>query len=460
MAASTLREVPGPRGLASLATNWKFMRATGLPHNTIQQVVREHGDVARLNIAGHILYIVSNPDLIQEVFVKRVQEFHKPGVGSDKPRLLTHFLGDGILTADHENWRPQRKLIQPLMHTKQIESYADTMTRFGERLIQQWQHGSQRDIHADMTQVTMEIIAATMFDAPTDSATQVQDAVKLGQAIAVAEITQPIELGGWFVRKKAENIRHVNEQLDSVVQYLLEERRMNSDKERNDLLTLLMNTTDENGKPVSYSFIRNNILTLFVAGHETTANSLTWAFYYLAKNPQIAEKLYHELDTVLAGRAATLADLPHLPYTLMVVKEAMRIEPAVSALTRYITDDTELGGYRLQGDSTIFIPIYQVHHDARWWSQPDVFNPERFAPEEEAKRHKYAYMPFGGGPRVCIGNHFAMMEGHILLATIASRFKVTLADTHEPEPIRLITTFPRHALNVTVEQREPVKVLA
>jgi cytochrome P450 len=455
---STLPAAPGPRGLASIATTLTFMRATGLPFDYVRQVVSEYGDIVRLNIGGRILNIVANPDLIQEVLVKRVQEFHKPSALIGKTRALGHFLGDGILTADHEHWRPQRKLIQPLMHARQIESYADTMTHMGEKLMQKWQNGSTRDVHHDMTQVTMEIIAETMFGTTMDSANRAHEAVTLGQAIAIAEFTQPIVFP-WMAKKKAQNIASVNHDLDAIVHYLLEDRRAHPDVDRDDLMTLLMNTTDENGEPVSYEFIRNNILTLFVAGHETTANSLTWSFYYLAKNPHIADKLYEELDAVLAGRAATLADLPNLPYTLMVLKEAMRIEPAVSSFPRTILEDTELGGYRLEKDSSVFIPTYQVHHDERWWSDPFKFEPERFTPEEEAKRHKYAYFPFGGGPRICIGNHFAMMEGHILLATIASQFKLTL--THDDvQPIRLITTFPKHKLMMKVEQREPVKELA
>jgi cytochrome P450 len=456
---STLPDAPGPRGLASIATTLTFLRSTGLPFDYVRQVVSEYGDIVRLPIGGKIMNLVCHPDLIQEVLVKRVQEFHKPNALSGDKRGLGHFLGAGILTADHEPWRPQRKLIQPLMHAKQIENYANTMTRLGENLIQGWQNGSRRDLHHDMTQVTMEIIAETMFGTTMESADRAHEAVKIGQAITIAEFTQPLALP-WMAQKKAQDIISVNKDLDSIVQYLLEDRRAHPDVERDDLMTLLMNTTDENGNPVSFDFVRNNILTLFVAGHETTANSLTWAFYYLAKNPHIADKMYEELDSVLAGRAATLADLPNLPYTLMVLKEAMRIEPAVSAFPRALIEDTELGGYRLEKNSTVFIPTYQVHHDERWWSNPFEFQPERFTPEEEGKRHKYAYMPFGGGPRVCIGNHFAMMEGHILLATIASQFKLTLANDEPVQPVRLITTFPKHKLMMTVQQREPVKVLA
>jgi cytochrome P450 len=454
---TTHADVPGPRGLASLRTIWAFMRSTGLPLNYIQQMKDKHGDVVHFNVAGRSIYAINHPDLIQEILVRRVQDFHKLGVESEKPTALGLFLGKGILTADYDEWKPQRKLIQPLMHAKHIQNYADTMTQFAEQLISQWQDGIPRDIHQDMTQVTMWIIAETMFGTTLEASEGLKHTGDLAQGIAVDTLTKSIMLPG-AAKRRDEKIREINADLDRLVQRLMADRPEVSD--RADLLTLLMNTKDEDGQPVGYDFIRNNILTLFLAGHETTANSLTWAFYYLARNPHIAEKMYAEIDRVLAGRAARLADLPNLPYTLMVLKEAMRIEPVVSIVPRMILEDVTLGNYTLKARSVVLLPIYVAHHDERWWPEPYVFNPDRFAPEEEAKQHKYAYMPFGGGPRVCIGNHFAMMEAQIILATIASRFKLTLASQADPEPIRLITTFPKDGLMMKIEERHPAPEMA
>jgi cytochrome P450 len=454
---NALSDAPGPRGLASLRTTLEFLRSTGLPLAHIQQMKDKHGDVVHLNVAGRSIYSINHPDLIQEILVKRVQDFHKLEAGSKKPTALGLFLGKGILTADYDEWKPQRKLIQPLMHAKHIQSYAKTMTQFAEQLVAEWQHDSMRDIHHDMTQVTMWIIADTMFGTTLEAGERLKHTSDMAQGIAVSGLTKSLPLPG-VTKRREEKVREINADLDRLVQRLMADRPEITD--RADLLTLLMNTKDEDGQPVGYDFIRNNILTLFLAGHETTANSLTWTFYYLARNPHIAEKMYAEIDSVLAGRSARLSDLPNLPYTLMVLKEAMRIEPVVSVIPRMILQDVILGGYQLKAGSLVLLPVYVVHHDERWWSDPYTFNPERFSAEEEAKQHKYAYMPFGGGPRVCIGNHFAMMEAHIILATIASRFKLTRATQGIPEPIRLITTFPKDGLMMKIEERTPVLEMA
>ena len=456
-ALNPLPDAPGPRGFGSLRTILTFLRSTGLPLTYIQQMKDKHGDVVRLKVGTQTIYAIAHPELIQEILVKRSQDFHKLEVASEKPSALGMFLGKGILTADHEEWKPQRKLIQPLMHAKHIQSYAETMTQFAEKLIAQWQDGTPRDIHHDMVQLTMWIIAETMFGTTLDASERLKHTSDMAQAIAVGTFTKSVPMPG-AAKRRDEKVREINANLDAVVQRLMADRPGVGD--RADLLTLLMNTKDEDGQPVGYDFIRNNILTLFLAGHETTANSLTWTFYYLSRNPHIADTLYAEIDTVLAGCAAHLADLPNLPYTQKVIKEAMRIEPAVSVIPRYILEDVTLGSYRLKAHSIVLLPIYLVHHDERWWPEPYVFNPERFTPEEEAKQHKYAYMPFGGGPRVCIGNHFAMMESQIILATILSRFKLSRVSDVAPHPVRLITTFPKDGLMMRVEERTSVPEMA
>ncbi len=453
---TTPSDAPGPHGFAALKTILAFLRSTGVPLGHLKQLRDKYGDIVHLNVAGRSIYTINHPDLIQEILVKRVPDFHKLDGISDKPTALGMFLGKGILTADHEDWKPQRKMIQPLMHTKHIQSYADTMTQFAEKLISEWSDGTARDIHQDMTQVTMWIIVDTMFGTTLDASDRLKHTTDLAQGLAIKGVTNFISLPG-AAKRTEEKVREINADLDRLVQRFMADRPAMSD--RADLLTLLMNTKEEDGQPVGYDFIRNNILTLFLAGHETTANSLTWSFYYLARNPHIADKMYEEVDRVLAGRAATLADLPNLPYTLKVIKEAMRIEPVVSAIPRYVMEDVTLGGHTLKANSTVFMPVYLVHHDERWWSEPDVFDPERFAPEQEAKQHKYAYMPFGGGPRVCIGNHFAMMEAHIILATIASRYKLTMTTEADVERVRLITTFPKDGLTMMIQERQPAPVM-
>ncbi len=277
------------------------------------------------------------------------------------------------------------------------------------------------------------------------------DLSKRAQAIAMADTV--MDLPGPFGRWRDRSAQAVNAELDALVDEIVAERKRKGHDGTQDLLWLLMQTRDEDGNPASADFIRNNILTLYFAGHETTANTLTWTLYLLEQHPAVKAKLHAEVDRVLGGRTPTLADLPDLPYTEMVIKEAMRYEPTVSVIPRYITEDLELGGYALKGNSLVLTSPYQAHHDPRWWDAPERFEPERFAPENEAKLHKFAYWPFGGGPRICIGNHCAMMEAHILLAQMVSRWDFALEPGFQPAPLRQITTAPANGLRMRVSRR-------
>jgi len=325
------------------------------------------------------------------------------------------------------------------------------MSRFGQKLVDLWSDGAERDIHADMMQVTMWIIAETMFGTDVTQTPALANAGHDAQTIAVADLKSP--LPDFMTHGRDRQAVEVNKVLTELVERFMNERRANGNQDRSDLLSLLMETRDEDGNPVSDEYVRNNILTLFFAGHETTANTLTWTFRYLDQHPEIVTKLQQEVDSVLAGRLPTLEDLPNLPYTLMVIKETMRIEPTVSVFPRFIGVDTTVGDYQLEGDSIIFISPYIMHHDPQWWSQPDEFDPEHFNAENEPNIPKYAYLPFGGGPRVCIGNHFALMEAQILLAVIISHYQLHMASDKAVEPIRLITTAPEGGLPMRVERR-------
>ena len=450
--SSALKIPPTMPGLPIFGNTFTFMNRGGLPVETFRSAAKEHGDIVRFKAAGQTIYLVSHPALIQEMLVKRVNDFHKPIVLSKRPLGLNRFFASGILTSDYPEWRPQRKVIQPLMHTKHIESYADTMVRFGELLLSGWRDGETREIHAEMIQVTMWIIAETMFGMDITSTPELAMAGKLGQEISVADITLP--LPQWLMRERNRKADEVNDIMSALVAKLMEERRRNPEYEnRKDLLTLLMQTTDDENNPMPDRFVRDNILTLFFAGHETTANTLVWALHYLALNPHILEILHAEVDSVLKGRAPTLADLRSLPYTLMVVKETMRIEPTVAIIPRALLENVELGGYRLEKNSVVFIPPYVVHHDSRWWSSPEKFEPSRFSEENEANIPKYAYLPFGGGPRICIGNHFSLMEAQILLAMMVSRYQVNHAPNTKIIPLRQVTTFPKDGMPMVIRVR-------
>jgi len=451
MPPQTLPQPPTAPGLPLIGNALSFRAAHGIPIDFMQKTMRQYGDLVHFKVMHLSFYLVSTPDLVHEVLLKRVNEFHKTGAISTKPIGLGRFLGNGILTADHAEWKPQRKLIQPLMHTKHITQYGETMARFGEQLLSDWQDGSERDIHADMTQVTMWIIAETMFGMNVNQTPAMESAAESAQRITVADLTTP--LPDWLTKGRDREATQTNDIMTQLVDDFMAERRTKGETGRHDLLTLLMETRDEDGQPMPDDFVRDNILTLFFAGHETTANTLTWVFYYLAKHPEIEAELQREVDTVLGGRLPTLADLPNLPYTLMVIKETMRIQPTVSAFPRTIVDDLELGGYQLKGGAVVFVSPYILHHDPRWWSDPQTFDPTRFSAENEPNIPKYAYLPFGGGPRICIGNHFSLMESQILLALIASRYTLSLIPGAVVEPLRHITTSPKDGLAMRLHRR-------
>ncbi len=438
-------------GLPILGSALKFASRNGISVDFLQQAQRQAGDVAHFKVMKQSFYLVSHPELVHQVLLERVEEFLKPDAASEKPNGLRRFLGRGILTAGYAEWRPQRKLIQPLMQPRQIAKYAEIMTEMGEQLLGRWKPGAQRNIHADMTQVTMWIIAKTMFGINVDQSRELEEIGKLAQKIVVDDLASP--LPAWLTGRDAKTVE-INSTLTDLVNRFKAEHQTQENADRYDLLSVLMAMRDEDGQPMSAEFLRDNILTMFFAGHETTANTLTWAFYYLAQHPGILQELQREVDAVLTAESLpTVADLPRLPYTLMVIKETMRIEPTVAIIPRFISKDTTLGDYQLKAGSFVLLSPYVLHHDQRWWTAPGNFDPLRFSDENEKKIEKYSYLPFGGGPRICIGNHFALMEAQILLALIARRYTLRLAPGARVEPLRQVTSSPLYGLPMLVEPR-------
>lgn len=457
----SLKLPPSLPGLPLLGSAAQFVSANGIAVEFLQRALREHGDLVHFKVMNQAFYLVGDPKLVRQVLLERVAEFHKIEAiarehgsaegSSAKPRGLARFLGQGILTAGYEAWRPQRKLIQPLLQPKHIANYAETMARMGEQLLARWQPGEQRNIHADMTQVTMWIVAETMFGINVEQSAELAAAGRAAQKLFVEELASL--LPAWLTGREARAAR-INAVLTDLVHQIMAERRARGYTDRYDLLSVLMATRDENGQPLSDELLRDNILTMFFAGHETTANTLTWALYYLARNPAVRAELEREVDQVLAGgRPPTVADLPQLAYTLMVIKETMRIEPIVPMLSRVVLTDTELGGYQLKAGSFVLVAPYVLHRDPRRWAAPEVFDPQRFSPENEPKIEKYGYIPFGAGPRICVGNHFALMEAQILLAQVVSRYRLHLAPGTKVEPLRQVTTSPKYGLPMLVERR-------
>lgn len=447
----SLKVPPSLPGLPILGNALSLSTENGISVEFLQKAQRERGNVVHVTALNRSFYLVSDPELVRQVMLEQVSDFVKLEEVSHEPTGLARFLGRGILTAGYEEWKPQRKLMQPLMQHKHIAEYANTMSEMCNKLLSLWQDGEQRDIQRDMTQVTMWIIAETMFGISVEQTEQLEETVKAAQAIVIADITSP--LPSWMTSRARKSVK-INAVLNDVFDQLITDRRVNGSSDRHDLLSVLMQTRDEDGQPMSDQFLRDNILTMFFAGHETTANTLTWAFYYLSQHPAILAELQREVDSVLSSdRLPTADDLSRLPYTMMVIKETMRIQPIVAMVPRAIARDTTLGGYRLKAGSFVLISPYVLHHDPRRWSAPEKFDPTRFSAENEPKIEKYAYLPFGGGPRICIGNHFSLMEAQILLALIVSRYNLRLAADAKVQPLRHITCSTKHGLPMLVERR-------
>jgi cytochrome P450 len=409
-----------------------------------------YGDLVGLKFLKYDAYQVNQPELVGQVLTKDNAIWEKSIVYKSS---LKDYIGEGLLNSDGDFWRRQRKLMQPSFHVKRIEAYAETMVDFVARMLSDWRDGEQRDIADDMMQVTLNIVGKTLFDADlSDKSSTVAHALEFMLEDIIASSQQIIRLPEWMPTPARMKRRDAIAQLDSVILPMIEARRK-SQEDRGDLLSMLLLAQDEDGNGMSDKQLRNEVLTLILAGHETTANTLTWAFYLLSQNPAVAQKLEAEVDSVLGKRRPHLADLKNLPYSEQVIKEAMRVYPPVWSVGRQNNVATTLGGYPVRRGSTAIIPIWALHHDERYFPQAECFSPERWTEAMESALPRYAYLPFGGGPRICIGNAFAMMEARLLLVGIVQEYRLAHVEGHKVEPEPLVTLRPRYGMQMMLEKR-------
>ena len=344
----------------------------------------------------------------------------------------------------------------PSFQPRHIISYADSMAHYSELIQQKWSDDETVDVNQEMTHLTMSIIGKILFDADVFTETDELGAAMTTTLSHVSHTLSklfPIPLN--WPTKRNRDTRHAIAVLRGKIQTLIEERRAEAE-ERNDFLSILLQTQDEDGKHMSDEQVIDESLTLFGAGHETTATALAWTWYLLASYPEIYKKVQAEVDAVLQGRTPTYADLAQLPYCLQVFKETMRLYPPAYAISRAPLHDVDVNGYiARKGKDIVFISPYTMHRRPDYFPEPEVFDPERFTLENEKKLPRYAYMPFGAGPRICIGNHFAMMEGHLLLATLAQRVTFELVPDQQiiPDPLKTVTIRPRNGINMVVHRR-------
>jgi cytochrome P450 len=446
-APRAVRRPPGPRGVGG---RLKVLGARRDPLGFLVGIWRRYGDIAFLKAGPFDAYLLSHPDAIRDVLVTHNARFMK-GQGLQEMKRL---LGEGLLTSEGEVHKRQRRLIQPMFHHKRIEGYGNVMVERTVRMRDSWQDGQVLDVHEQMMRLTLSIVAKTLFDSDLEDreARRVADALSTSLGL-FDKLTSP--LSNLLMRlpsspglRQFEGAKGV---LDEIVYGLIEEHRRTGD--RGDLLSTLLLAQESDGERMTNLQVRDEAITIFLAGHETTSNALTWTWYLLSRHPDVEANLHEELDTVLGDRAATAADLPNLPYTERVLTESMRLYPPAWILGRRALVEHQVDGYSIPAGSIVVASEYIVHHDPRWFPDPYRFDPDRWLPDQTASRPKYSYFPFGGGQRLCIGEPFAWMEGELLLATLAQRWKLRLVRGHPIDLFPVVTLRPKHGMKMTVHRR-------
>jgi cytochrome P450 len=419
----------------------------------MRQVARDYGDLARIDVVRTSLFLATHPDLVKDVLVTNNRLFGR-GRGHLRMKLL---LGDGLLTTDGDAHKRQRRLVQPAFHRQRVESYGDTMAQRAEELAERWRDGSTVDVLGEMMGLTLVIVANTLFGATVDDEVE-----EIGSAL-----TAVFEMFGFALMPFSElfdrvpipttiRLRRARARLDATIYRIIADRRR-SGRDHGDLLSMLLlaqDTGDEgDGGSMTDVQLRDEATTLFVAGHETTSNALTWTWYALSGHPGAEARMHAELDGVLGGRRPGAADLPRLPYTRAVLAESMRLYPPVWGMGRRALTAHTLGGYDIPRGSLVVVSPFITQRDARFFPEPEQFRPERWLDEHAAERPRFSYFPFGGGARQCIGEQFAWMEGVLLLATLGQRWRLRLVPGHKVELNPLITLRPKHGMRMTLHSR-------
>jgi cytochrome P450 len=421
---------------------------------------RRYGDVVYVRLGPFRSYTFFHPEAVREVLVAKAKQFRR----FQRPmQVLAQWNGNSVLITEGDEWLRQRRMVQPAFNSRRFERYAACMVACTRNRLERWLNtvaaasDIEMEIGKEMTDLTLEIIAKTMFDAEISAdASDIGSAVAILSEIAVDEIQSPWTTPDWLPLPKKRRKKWAMRRLDETVGRFIRDRRA-AGVDKGDLLSMLLLAADEEGDGGRFTDqqARDQCMTLLIAGHDTTAAGLTWLFYCLARHPNVANLVYRELDAVLGGREPTGNDLERLTYISCVVKESLRLyPPAIAVFTRQALVDVEVAGYTVPRNTLVQLFPYICQHDPRWFPKPDVFDPNRFLPERQASLPQFAYFPFGGGPRVCIGNTFAMMEMTLVAATLLQKLKVGPAvGQGEAQPVAFMSLRPKGGVRLCWTRR-------
>jgi cytochrome P450 len=412
------------------------------PHRFFLKLTREYGDIVQYRVTPEPAYLINHPDFVQHVLVSNGRNYNKDT--HLNKYMLQAITGQGLLTSENPLWRQQRRLIQPAFHQKSLVKFVsliqDATSQTLARLSTYAATNEPFDMAQEMMQLTLNIVSRALFGYDID-----QQASLVGEAInTLIEIAKP----------KQQRFQEMLKVLDEVVYNIIQQRRQQPHSEQLDLLDMLIQARyAETGEGMSDQQIRDEVMSLLVAGHETTANTLSWLWYLLAQHPAVVAKIEAEIDGLLDCRFPTISDFPRLTYSNKVIKESMRLYPSAWSISRRALADDNIGGYHIPAGAIVALSPYTLQRHPTFWPEPETFDPERFASEQEVRRHRYAYIPFGAGARKCIGDQLALMESIIILPMTLQKFRLQLVPNHPIEEHALVTLRPKYGIMMTATNR-------
>ncbi|MGH9712015.1 MAG: cytochrome P450 [Candidatus Acidiferrales bacterium] len=444
------RVPPGPKGLPIVGVSFELLGdALGL----LRRVAHEYGDIVRIPVAFGARILLNHPDWIEQLLVIQQSKFHKSTLSKEATERL---LGQGLLISEGEFWRRQRRLAQPAFHRARINEYAATMVEIVQTHLREWRGGEVRDMAHEMMSLTLDIAVRTLFGTTLPGeAQQVGKAMTFLMRYSLGRARSPMNIPASWPTARNRRAEREYAFLDSLVYRIISERKAQGNSAHHtDLLSLLMGAMDEDGSQMTPQQLRDETMTIFLAGHETTALTLAWTWYLLGENPMAEARLHEELRDVLGGRTPEIKDLERLPYLQAVVNEVLRLYPPAYLLARTSIAPCNIGGYDFPAGTTVLASQWVMHRDARYFDGPDAFRPERWLDGLMGRLPAGAYFPFGDGPRRCIGQSFALMESALVTATVAQKFQFRLVPGHPVVPEPLVTLRPRHGIRMTLQARE------